>query len=352
VPDLRPAEPPSIVGRWRMIEEAPADGQGGFFQQERRVLELRADGTGRVQNWIELHEGSWRLDGDVLTLDQLSMTVEKLDAETLVLVENLPRIYLRDGPQRRVRNTYRRISESELGPVLGRAVRRSAPPAATFRAAWEYGQDKLPTMEISVRKHVGGAGRLELRGDGSAWGCFGIATRRHFSESEYSSRDGRHRSENEDRRRLIGFRGAWTEGKDPVIVTADTSWGDSCTRFPDAPSMGRVELECTLLASNERLPVDTLACRIVEGPLALQELAVNPADSERAGPYTLQVEPRGRLTPEPGRPWLLLGADPGLHVRSQDGSRDRSPTVEFAAKAVELVEADFRTAPGPAAAAR
>ena len=77
----------------------------------------------------------------------------------------------------------------------------------------------------------------------------------------------------------------------------------------------------------------------------MRELALNPADQVRAGPYTMQSDPMSRITSPQGRPWLLLGAAPGLHVRSEDLRDDMSPRISFAARRVTIVEANWRPRP-------
>ena len=58
----------AVVGKWRMLSEAPADGKGGFFEQERRIVDLRVDGGFHIENYYSATEGTWRADGDTLML--------------------------------------------------------------------------------------------------------------------------------------------------------------------------------------------------------------------------------------------------------------------------------------------
>lgn len=88
------------------------------------------------------------------------------------------------------------------------------------------------------------------------------------------------------------------------------------------------------------LPRPALACRIVESISQFHELALNPADTERSGPFGMQSDPMGHIMTDQGRPWLILGA-PGLQVSSKDGSRDMSPTVTFTDAEVTIVEREF-----------
>ncbi len=90
------------------------------------------------------------------------------------------------------------------------------------------------------------------------------------------------------------------------------------------------------------MPVRVLACQL-EPWFGFDELAINPADSPRAGPYTLQTDPVTREPTDPGKAWLLLGGPPGLAIDSHD--RGETPEVEFTARAVELDEGDYLVAP-------
>jgi hypothetical protein len=344
--DRKPASKRSanelIVGRWLMQTEEPADGQGGFFEQRRRLLEVSADGTFHVENYVESNDDRWQLDGTTLTLGKARVQLEEVDEQTLVLVEDLPEIYLRDGPPRRVRNTYRRLSESELGPMLGQDIDTSTPTAGAYSASYDFAMNKLPTMEITIDRHILGAAKLVLADDGTVEGCFGVANERAFSESKYSSRDGKHHSTREVDRHLFGVRGEWNASGADVLVTATRFWKDSCaTSVGDGDIRGPVELHCTAIASNDALPVATLACRVAKGDWLLNDIAINPADTERAGPYTLQEEPMGRVSTDAGRPWLMLGSAPGLHVKSEDGRRTHTPEVSFRSTSLDFVEATY-----------
>jgi len=370
--------PERVVGKWQMIKEEPADGKGDFFGQERRLLELRANGTYHAENYISSWNDTWELDGEELVLHRLRLgggdviasipdpdhpteplvvntgrpteevdeveraRVERADAETLVLVEDLPEAYLRDGPPRKVRNTYRRVSEAELGPMLGKRQVISAPVAGAYAAAYDYRMTKYPTMEIYVRRSIGGRARLELGTDGQVEGCIGVASGRYHSESRYSSVDGKDHTEEDEDRWLVGLRGSWRVEQERALVRIDRFWADTCdTSAGEGDVRGPIELDCVTVAPNERLPVRTLTCRVTGDFRLLEEICLNPADTERAGPFTLQIEPRGRLSPDTGRPWLLLGAAPGLKVESRDDRDAKTPVVGFSAGKVDLVERNY-----------
>jgi hypothetical protein len=341
VPSQAPERPSAqlVVGRWLLVAEEPADEHAPSNRQERRLLELTADGRYRAENYVETREGTWRLEEDDLVLGDGRIRVESVDENTLVLIEDLPTLYLQGGSPRKMRNTYRRISESELGPMLGARVETSVPAAGTYAASYAYVMDKLPTMEIVISRQVTGHAAFELTQDGQAQACFSALERRRDAQSKYASPDGQHHSNEDQTHHVVGMSGTWRADATIVRVTADRSWTEGCTPPVGASTIGPVELECVSIAPNERLPAAALACRIVQGPTMLLDLAINPADTERAGPYTMQVEPRGRLLTDQGRPWLLLGSDTGLHVASRDGRRDRSPVVTFTLGAKEPPEA-------------
>lgn len=323
-----------IVGRWRMIEEDPA------YQQFRR-LHVNTDGSFLSENYISRLEGRWQLDGDTLTLGEATARLVEVDDTRLVLIEDVPEIYLRGAPPSTTRITYRRVSERELGPMLGRDLVTSAPQPGSYAAAYRYRMDKLPTMEIAVRQSVDGRARMQLLADGSAHGCLAVRTDESTSISRYASDDGQHHTNEHGDRILVGWQGSWTIVDGHAQVVAEHSWRDSCTDSGDPyKRLGRLELECIALAANEVLPRPALACRIVESISQFHELALNPADTERAGPYGMQSDPMGHIVTDQGRPWLILGA-PGLQVSSEDGSRDMSPTVTFTDAEVTIVEREF-----------
>ncbi len=346
VPAVKRSSGELIVGKWLMLKEEPADGKGGFFEQTRRLLTINDDGKFHVENMYSGNDGTWVLQGERLLLTttraaELQIQVEKLDEKILVVVEDLPEIYLRDGPPRKVRNTYRRVSESELGPMLGKKVVTTTPTAGEYKAAYEYKMTKYPTMEIYISEGIQGRVRLTLKEDGTVEGCYGVVNGRHSSRSKYSSPDGKHHSTDEEERWLSGFRGKWKPGKGIASVKLDRFWRDTCDTTRGEGESFAVEIECRAFAPNEKLPVAGLACRLINDFRLMREIAINPADTERAGPYTLQSSPMGHIFTDKGRPWLLLGAAPGLKVKSEDGRDNRTPEVTFIAEEVTIVEGSY-----------
>ncbi|MBT3218261.1 MAG: hypothetical protein HN348_04165 [Proteobacteria bacterium] len=332
-----------ITGRWRMITEEPADGGGRFFKQGRRLLELRDDGSFHQQNYVYAADGQWSVEEGHLILQSdryelVKLPIGGLDEEQLVLIEALSEAYRRDGPPRKLKITYRRVSEAELGPMLGASLAPVAPTAGSYASNFKYRMSKYPTMEIHVGKSIDGSARLELVADGTATACFGITKSDSFSESHYSSSDGQDHFRDDERRWLYGARGRWVVDGAKGTVKLDEVWRGSCDPPDDESNRtGPIELECTFLVANEVLPTPTLACRIEKDIYGLKEIAINPADTERCGPYTLQSEPMGHFSTDHGRPWLLLG-QPGLVVKSQDDKNTSQPKIVFEAKKTEFLE--------------
>ncbi len=334
-----------LVGHWLMVLEEPADGKGDFFKQSWRRLYVEAGGSWQAQNFVEQRDDTWGLKGEQLVTGEGGIDLVSVDEERLVLVEDLSQAYLRDGPSRRIRVTYRRLRESEFGPMLGKEVERRVPKAGVYSASYSYRMSKLPTMETTVDRSINGGGRLELAEGGRARGCFGIRVERSSSRSKYASSDGKHHQSEDENRSLLAFEGTWKVEHDQVQVIADKVWRGSCAAETGWQFDVPLEFECTVIAANERLPVETLACRLVQGASQLQDLALNPADTERSGPFTLQSDPSSHITTDRGRPWIFLGAGTGLHLQSEDGRRDRSPQLSFVAPAEEFVEERYVKSP-------
>ena len=347
--DAVPKPAASIRGEWRMIHEEAAKPGGYIYEQGRRLLTLEGEGEDQghfvVQNYIEQVEGRWTREGSTLLLGEVEVEVVSVEAERLITIEAVPEIYLRGGDPQQAKITYRRVSERELGPMLGTTLEQHAPGAGRYVAAYAYSMDKLPTMEITIDKSIQGTATLELREDGQAQACLGAVIGSGSSISKYASDDGRHHRERDERRWLLGFSGRWVVEGEETVIRAEHRWWNSCAA-PAEPGLGQFELRCTGIAANDALPRDAIACRI-EGAHELEALALNPADTERSGPYTLQSDPMGHISTDQGRPWLVLGAAPGLKVVSEDGRRMETPEVRFEAAEVELDERRYQREPNP-----
>ncbi len=275
------------------------------------------------------------------------MTIERFTADRLVVLEDDPQmVFNRHLPPGRVKNTYRRKQTGDFGPILGLGPVLFAPGAGRYVAQYSFSQSKLPTMEISVSSGSSGAARLALNPDGSATLCVGIQVSSHFSASQYAP--GGERNNRESRKTLFAFGGRWVTLRGTAAVRFDTMVWNTCdlsspTAVPQLQPPR--ELVCTGIRKNNALPVDAIACRLDKNLSQLNDLALNPADSHRAGPYNLQIEPMGHIATGPGVPWLVLGTGGGLQILSEDSRDAGSPVVKITAADVRLNEADYKTVP-------
>jgi hypothetical protein len=371
---------PRLTGTWVLEEQVFPDRPHQRRWDRLRELTLNTDGTfvldlghlERAGRWepgagtVRLHEtlregvdmvskpppadpaklAAWR-PAEVRHVNVL--TLQRLSGDRLVVLEDDPQEVFGNHlpPKGRVRNTYRRKVAGDFGPMLGARRFRHAPGAGRFAAAFEYSRHKLPTMEITSDEGIVGAAMLTLNADGSATLCVGMRETSTFSASQYAP--GGARRDARDVRRLLAWSGRWTSGAGGqpdggVTLTLERAVWNTCDftspesrAYPIPP----VTVACAGLRANDRLPVDVLACRL-DGPLRqLEPLALNPADSHRAGPYTFQLEPMGHLRVEPGVPWLLLGAAGGLRIASTDDRDAGSPKVTFTREDVRLPENEY-----------
>ncbi len=284
---------------------------------------------------------AWR-PGTVSHVNELS--IRELTADRLVVLEDDPQEVFGNHlpPKGKVRNTYRRKVAGDFGPLLGARITRFTPGDGRFAAAVAYSQNKLPTMEMSTTAGIKGTVVLTLGTGGDATLCVGVRESATFTASEYAP--GGARRDARDTRRLLAWSGRWTTVAAGLALTLDRAVWNTCDlsspesrAYPIPP----VTIACAGLRANDRLPVDALACRL-DGPLRqLDPLALNTADSHRAGPYTFQFEPMGRIHVEPGVPRLVLGAAGGLRIISGDDREASSPQVSFTREDVKLVEKDY-----------
>jgi len=366
---------PHLAGTWVLEEQVFPDRPHQRRWDRLRELTLNADGTfvldlghlERQGRWepgagtVRLHEtlregvdmvssppptdpaklAAWR-PGEVRHVNVLTML--RWSPGRLVVLEDDPQEVFGHHlpPKGKVRNTYRRKVAGDFGPMLGARLARFTPGAGRFAAAVAYSRHKLPTMEISTAEGVSGAIVLTLGTGGEATLCVGLRETSTFSASEYAP--GGARRDARDIRRLQAWSGRWTAGDDGLDLTFDSAVWNTCDfASPEsrAHAVTPFTVACAGLRANDRLPVDALACRL-DGPLRqLDPLALNPADSHRAGPYTFQLEPMGHLRVEPGVPWLVLGADRGLRIVSADDRDAGSPRVTFTREDVQMLENEY-----------
>jgi len=366
---------PRLEGTWVLEDQRFPERPHQNRWDRLRELTLRADGTFRLdlghlertgryeasKGVIRLHETlregvdmvskeppsdpallqAWR-PGQVAHVNEL--VIEVRTADRMVVLEDDPQEVFGNHlpPGGKVRNTYRRKVPGDFGPLLGTRITRFTPGAGRFAAAVAYSQHKLPTMELTSDQGIAGTVVLTLGTGGDATLCVGVRETATFSASQYAP--GGARRDSRDTRRLQAWSGRWTSAVDGLALTLDRAVWNSCDlTAPEARAYAvtPVTVACAGLRANDRLPVDTLACRL-ETPLAqLHHLALNPADSHRAGPYNFQFEPMGHIRVEPGVPWMVLGAGGGLRIVSADDRDAGSPKVTFTREDVRMVEKDY-----------
>lgn len=367
-----------LLGTWVLVDQQTVTGQSRLRWDKMRELTFAPDGTYTLnlgyrsktdryelgRGLIRLHEtlregvdmipgtppsepaklANWK-PAEVHHVNE--MTIERFTADRLVVLEDDPQmVFNRHLPPGRLKNIYRRKQTGDFGPMLGLGPVLFAPGAGRYAGQYAFSQSKLPTMEMSVSSGSSGAARLDLNTDGTATLCVGIQVSSHFSASQYAP--GGERSNRESRKTLFGFGGRWTTARGTAVVRFDTMVWNTCdlaspTAVPQLQPPR--ELVCTGIRKNDALPADALACRLDKTLGQLNDLALNPADSYRAGPFNLQTEPMGHISTDPGVPWLVLGTGTGVKIVSEDGRSEGSPEVRITPSEVRLNEADYKTVP-------
>lgn len=231
-------------------------------------------------------------------------------------------------------------AHGDFGPMVGKSVTVVAPTAGLFTASYAYSQTTFITTERSVSTSITGDARLELKPDGTASACFGKRAKNRSSVGKYASPDGKYHHDERQDLNLLGARGSWKlDGGVARIVFDRVRYGSCDATEPGGPPL---EVTCVAIEKNERLPVRVLACQLAPW-LGFDDLALDPTDSPRAGPFAMQTDPRAHSRPDPSKAWLLLGSAPGLAVRSR--AFKSAPEVTFTAESGGLVEGNYRPAP-------
>lgn len=236
-----------------------------------------------------------------------------------------------------------------FGPLLGGAVLQPQVEPGLYESELFFSQRALPTMERSYVHSVHGRTWMKLGADGSFEACLGADEGQTASVSQYASDDGQPHTSHTDTRTLLHLRGAWAQAYDGARVTvAHMGWGDCEAPAEKMSAYGTAPLVCGSVPAAPPMPVSALACRALGQLPGLETLGLELGSSSRAGSWALRYSPmdRGGLDPAaPCGPWLLLGAAPGLTVRSEEGDRDDRPTVTLSAGVQPMKTADFLTEP-------
>lgn len=220
-----------------------------------------------------------------------------------------------------------------FGPVLGGAVIQPQVDSGRYELEASYSQDSLPTMERQYINAVHGRAAATLGEDGTFEICLGEAETQRASVSRYASEDKQDHTSLTQHATLMHLRGRWTQASDGARLTVTAMGYDECTAPAEQMSpYGPVSLVCGSLPASAQNPVPALACRAMGQLHGLETLGLDLGTSRRAGPWQLRTQPmeRGPADAEPPcGPWLLLGASPGLTVRSEEGPRDEAPKLSW-----------------------
>jgi hypothetical protein len=180
---------------------------------------------------------------------------------------------------------------------------------------------------------------LELAEDGGAKGCAWSEAHDDSSKSKYATPDGKpSRNESDDEQRF-GMRGTWKAERTGIVVEMDAVEYRNCEVGPGATEPSTpIQMHCFALDAGDGLPVAAMACRVDETSRAIDAVAMLLADTPRSGSWDLREDLAKRgpdTTPVDAKPWLLLGADPGLHIEHDDGPREPL-NVELEARSVTV----------------
>lgn len=228
--------------------------------------------------------------------------------------------------------------------VVGASEDRVESPAARgsdtpvpgrYATAFAYSQHKFITMEHTIGSAIDGRVVVTLDDDGLVRACIGYSERASWSRSKYDPH-GEDRGEREHHR-LVGYRGTWRSLDDGALELRLTgSQARSCAFDEGSHALEPpVTLRCTRAEPGVMPPTHALVCPLGPDASALVHAALLLDGSPRAGSWELRKDPSDRGGAGTGgadpdaRPMLVLGADPGVTIRSQDG---RGASVELSAK--------------------
>lgn len=237
--------------------------------------------------------------------------------------------------------------QDNWGSLLGNEIGTATPIPGTYRASYDFSRTHFRTREIYTRDAITGQARIYLGKDGKATACFGLRTEIIHSISKYVPGYDKGSYEVTKTRQLVGMNGSWAPNDTGMVTLHFTkSWNDDCVENSDNQAREEaILLQCIQVKANDKLPEGALACRLDSPHPLLEKLALNPLDSHRAGPYTLQEIPMGRKQSfDHGEPWLVLGMEPGLAVRSHD-EWGRSPQVVFTRELLKFNERNYLPLP-------
>lgn len=226
----------------------------------------------------------------------------------------------------------------DFGPLLGGRRVTHRPVAGDYAGGLVASQSRFITTEIKVGRSIAGGTALQLGTDGTVRGCIWSKTIEHSSRSKYVSDDGKHHVDDNESALQLGVEGSWKAEGDAVAITLTRLDHRSCARTDARDALTPVALHCVALDVGDGMPVAGIACR-VDTPLdRAQAVAMLLAESPRAGAWALREDLEQRGNPlqlaADARPWLLMGAAPGLRVDHDDPRGGDAPRVTFEAAPV------------------
>jgi hypothetical protein len=228
--------------------------------------------------------------------------------------------------------------ERELGALLGGRVVARDPTPGRWSSRMDFSQHRFITVEHTVETHIEGSAVLRLTDDGQASACFATSEFGASAMSHYQARDGKDHYNSSDHAMVVGMTGTWKlEGEGPdIAIRFDRMEWRTCEVDPTKEPFEQPAMRCFGFAANTKVPSDALLCEVPRELTSAMTLSLLIGDSKRAGPWEMRFDPAGHgsvdLPPEDARPWLLLGAEPGLVMSAEDHDRDAKPlTIEVGA---------------------
>lgn len=222
-----------------------------------------------------------------------------------------------------------------LGPLLGGTVVERSPQLGRWAASMDFAQHRFITMEHTVSNHITGSVVLRLDPGGRASACALASEASASAMGHLQAKDGQDHHDASEHTVLVGMTGSWrgVEGGSEIEVVFDRMNWQGCEVDPNQEPFAQPPLRCVGFAANAKVPRDALLCEVPETLHPLVTLSLQIGDSPRAGSWAQRFDPSGHGEPPavagPAGPWLLLGIDPGLALRSRDHDRDAEPlTIE------------------------
>lgn len=211
---------------------------------------------------------------------------------------------------------------TEYAPFMGDPVIIGKHNPGKYVSLIDFRADKMLSRESIQSQTVKGSILFELQKDHQITFCVNVKEKQNVSESKYISLDGKHHTyANENNWRMKGS-GHWSAQDKGIRITLDKGDNHGCDgQNKNTGEAINLVMDCVLLKQNNHLPVDALACRMIQNHSGLEKLAINPLDMPGAGPYSLQtVKDRMKKKPTlPGERWIFAGQQPGIEITSRKG---------------------------------